>query len=179
MWIDILAMAAVGILAACTLFIIKRSVTRRGRSFPRWILPAAIGAGMIGYSVWNEYTWYDRVTSSLPSTVAVMGHGERSAPWAPWTYIWPVTVRFIAMDARQRLESEVRTGLYVTELLLVERWQPTRRVPVAFDCQNGRRADLLGGARIDAQGLLVGAQWQSMDVDSPMLRAACNTTQSS
>ena len=179
MWIDLLAMAAVGILTACLIYILRRSAKQRGRAWPRWILPATIGAGMIGYSIWNEYTWYDRVTSSLPASVAIMGHGERSAPWAPWTYVWPVTVRFIAMDAHNRVESQQRPGLYVTELLLVERWQPTHRVPVAFDCLNGQRADLLRGASVDAHGSLDGAKWHAMDPDSPMLQVACQTTQPS
>jgi len=175
MWVDFLSMAAVGILAACLIYIIRRTLAKRGRDVPRWLLPATIGAGMIAYSVWSEYSWYDRVTASLPPTVAVVSHGERSAFWAPWTYLKPVTVRFMAMDTRARVQSTERPGLFVTELLLVERWQPTRKVPMAFDCSSGRRADLVGGAQVDPDGSLRGgAQWSNMEPDSPMLRVACN-----
>ena len=173
MWVDILSMAAIGILAACVIYISKRMLARRGRGLPRWTLPAIIGASMIGYSVWNEYTWFDRISGGLPPSVAVVSQGERSAPWAPWTYAWPVTVRFIAIDTHNRVESAQRPGLVVTELLLVERWQPTRRVQSAFDCRHSQRADLGAGARIDPDGSLAGARWQPMEPGDPMLRVAC------
>jgi hypothetical protein len=176
MWVDLISMAAVGVLAACLLFIIRHALKRGRRSLPRWILPAAVGASMIGYSIWNEYSWFDRITSSLPSTVAIVGQGERSAFWAPWTYAVPVTVRFIALDSRVRVQSEQSPGLVLTELLLVERWQPTRRVPVAFDCHQARRADLVGDAQIKPDGTLKGTQWQAMEPDSPMMRVVCQST---
>jgi hypothetical protein len=154
-------------------FITKRSLNKRGRHLPRWIMPAAIGACMIAYSVWNEYTWFDRISTELPKGVAVVGQGQRTQFWAPWTYVKPVTVRFIAMDTRNKVTSAERPNLVVTELLLVERWQPTRKVTVAFDCNSGKRADLVNGARIDPDGTLQGTQWQTMPADSPMLKAAC------
>ncbi|HLU00458.1 MAG TPA: hypothetical protein VKZ70_12035 [Burkholderiaceae bacterium] len=173
MWVDVLAMAAVGILAACIIYMMRRSLAKRGRSLPRWALPAIIGASMIGYSVWNEYTWFGRITSQLPPEVAVVGKGERSAAWSPWTYLWPVTTRFVALDTRNRVQSSERAGLVVTEILLVERWQPTRRVALAFDCQNHKRAELLGSARIEPDGALQGSQWQPVEPQDPVLRAAC------
>ncbi len=173
MWADLLSMAAIGIFAACLVFIVRRSTGNWGRSLPRWIMPAVIGASMIGYSVWNEYSWFDRITAALPESVAVVSEGQRSAPWAPWTYIKPVTIRFIAMDTRMRAYSGHHAGLVLTELILVERWQPTRRVAVAFDCERGRRADLRSGSHISPQGMLDGSRWESMKPDNPMLRAAC------
>lgn len=173
MWADILSVAAIGILAACLIYITRRQLKRRGRKLPGWALGASIGACMIGYSIWNEYTWFDRISAGLPSSVTVVSQGQRSAAWAPWTYAWPVTVRFIAMDNRQRVVSTERPGLVVTELLLVERWQAVRTVQLAFDCHHARRADLHGGARIDADGALTGARWQAVEATDPMLRAAC------
>ncbi len=176
MWVDLISMAAVGILSACIIYIIRRSLARQGRRLPRWMLPVLIGSSMIGYSIWNEYSWFNRITSQLPPAVAVVGQGQRSDAWAPWTYVWPVTTRFIAMDTRHRVMSSQHPGLVVTELLLVERWQPTRRVQLAFDCHNRKRAELLGDARIEADGSLEGSRWQAVTPDDPMLRAACSTT---
>jgi len=174
MWLDNLSMIAVGILAACIVFVIRRTLGARSGRLPRWLMPAAIGASMIAYSIWNEYSWFDRVAADLPPTVAIVSEGERSAPWAPWTYIWPVKIRFAAMDTRVRVASDARPGLIVTELLLVERWRPTRRVPMAFDCHYDRRADLLEGARVEADGRLQGTQWVTMEPDSPLLLTACH-----
>lgn len=176
MWADLISMAAVGILAACMIYILRRSLSRRGRQLPRWILPALIGSSMIGYSVWNEYSWFSRISSQLPPSVAVVGHGQRSDAWAPWTYLWPVTTRFLAMDTRNRVASTQHPGLVVAELLMVERWQPTRRVQLAFDCQNSRRADLPTSARIEPDGTVLGTQWQTVTPEDPILRAACSAT---
>lgn len=173
MWVDLISMAAVGVFAACMVFVVRRAIVKRGRNLPRWIMPAAIGASMIAYSIWNEYSWYGRITAALPDSVTVVSHGERSVPWAPWTYALPVTVRFVAMDSRMRAVSEERPGLVLTELLLVERWQPTLRVPIAFDCPQARRADLIGSARLLPDGTLEGTRWESVPPDDPTLRAAC------
>lgn len=173
MWVDLLSMGAIGVFAACMVFVARRSAGKRGRLLPRWTMPAVIGASMIGYSVWNEYSWFERITSALPESVTVVSRGERSAPWAPWTYLSPVTVRFVALDTRMRAHSQERPGLVLTELILVERWQPTRRVAVAFDCEHGKRADLRSGTRISPDGTLEGSHWETIEADSPMLRAAC------
>lgn len=177
MWADFLSMFAVGAFAACMVFIVRRSMNKRGRAVPRWIMPATIGASMIIYSIWNEYTWSDRIQAGLPASVAVVGEGHRTAFWAPWTFIKPVTVRFIALDTRARVRSEQRPELVLTELLLVERWQPTRKVAVAFDCAQNKRADLSSGATLRPDGTLLGTQWQSMETNNPMLRAACQPEQ--
>src|SRR5690606_1941664 len=104
MWGELVAMAAVGVLAACLVFIFRHRLKRSGRQLPSWITPAVIGAGMMAYSIWNEYSWFGRVTASLPPTVAVVGEGQRRVVWAPWTYVLPVTVRFVALDSRVRVQ---------------------------------------------------------------------------
>lgn len=175
MWVDLLSMAAVAMLAACIVFIVRHARRRTGLRTAGWVMPAVIGVTMIAYSVWNEYTWFDRMTSALPGSVAVVGQGQRSTFWAPWTYLFPVTVRFIAMDTRGRVQSEHHPDLVLTELLLVERWLPVRRVPVAFDCLHSRRVDLHAGMRLGPDGSLAGAQWQPMDPASPILNAACGS----
>lgn len=175
MWADLLSMAAIGVFVACIVFIVRRTLNGKGITTPRWLMPAAIGASMISYSIWNEYTWFDRIRSSLPNTVNVVGQGERTAFWAPWTFIKPVTVRFIAIDTRNRVFSQERQGLVLTELLLVERWQPTRKVAVAFDCTVNKRADLGSGAQISPDGSLAGASWQAVEAGDPMLLAACSS----
>ena len=53
------------------------------------------------------------------------------------------------------------------------RWEPTRQIAVMFDCEGQRRADLIDGVSLDAQGALVGAQWRQLDSEDPILRIAC------
>lgn len=173
MWVDVLSMFAVGALAACVVFIVSRLLRRRSRQLPKWAMPAAIGASMILFTIWNEYTWYSRVTSALPESVVVLSSGERTMPWAPWTYAVPVTVRFVALNGQATTESASNPNLRRSELLLVERWQPTRVVPVGFDCAHHRRADLIGGASLLPDGTLQGSQWVTPPPNDPMLQTVC------
>ncbi len=173
MWVDLLSMVATAALAACLVYIVGRFLRKSQRKLPRWVLPAAIGGTMIAYSVWSEYSWFNRMESALPQNVVVLGTGQRSAPWAPWTYVAPVTVRFVAMNTHAVSRSEQKPNLVRGQLLLVERWQPTRTVTVAFDCTSNLRADLIGTAALAADGTLTGTQWHSVAPGEPALVAAC------
>jgi hypothetical protein len=61
----------------------------------------------------------------------------------------------------------------MAEVLLVQRWTPTQRIPVAFDCANGRRADLLEGVSLSPDGVLTGGDWMNVGMDDELQRAAC------
>ncbi|MEI4484655.1 hypothetical protein V8J36_00495 [Frigidibacter sp. MR17.14] len=169
MLIDLIAMIAIGAFIIGVYLLANRVA---GRRLPKWLMPAAIGAAVISFAVWNEYTWYGRVTSALPDTVAVVMPVTESNLWRPWTYVAPVTTRFIAVDRGAVQRSEARPELVRTEALLVQRWAGTQRVPVAFDCAGDRRADLVA-ASLGADGTLTGGAWQPVAADDPMLRAAC------
>ena len=170
---DYIAMLAVGVLAACVVFIIGRFLRRKGRPLPRWIMPFAIGISVITYSVWNEYTWFSRMQTALPAHIVVVGKGERSMPWAPWTYLAPVVSRFVAADTGGITRSEMRPELVRVQVFLVERWQATRTAMVAFDCNKSLRADLSATARLSADGTLTGTQWQPAQNDTALLEVAC------
>lgn len=173
MWADFIAMLAIAGMAFCMVFIAGRFLKRSGRTLQRWVMPATIGFCVLTYAIWNEYTWFSRLQKALPEHVVVTGTGERSAPWAPWTYLAPVTTRFVAVDTRSLIRSEMRPELVKTGLLLIERWQPTRVVNVAFDCLKGLRADLGNQATLSAEGTLTGAQWQPASEDTRLLRVVC------
>lgn len=170
---DYIAMLAIGVLAACIVFIIGRVMRRKGHQLPRWIMPLAIGISVITYSIWNEYTWFSRMQSALPDYVVVVGKGERTMPWAPWTYLAPVISRFVAADASSISRSKIRPELVRIQIFLVERWHATRTAMVAFDCNRELRADLGNTASLAPDGTLTGTQWQPADNDTKLLRVAC------
>jgi hypothetical protein len=173
MWVDILSMLAAGAFAACLVFIAQRYLRRKQRPLPRWSMPAAIGATMIVFSIWNEYTWFDRITRTLPASMVIVAQGERSAPWAPWTYLQPVTVRFAALDKNAIQRSDSLPHLARANLVLVERWQNTRLVPVALDCKQQRQVTPAGAARLSADGQLTDGQWIPIAPTDPLFVAAC------
>jgi hypothetical protein len=144
-----------------------------GGRLPKWTIPAAIGAGMLLFSIWNEYSWYSRTTGALPAQVVILSSPTDSVPYRPWTYLFPVSTRFAALDRTGMVKSTENASFRRAEVLLVQRWTSTKRVPVAFDCAGGRRADLIEGAMLSPDGTLSDGAWLEVGPEDDLLRAAC------
>ncbi|WP_126976926.1 hypothetical protein [Frigidibacter oleivorans] len=170
MLMDFAAMIAAGAAIAGVWLLANRL---SGRRLPRWLLPAAIAAAMFSYAVWSEYTWFGRVRDALPDSVAVVLPVAEPSPMRPWTYAAPMVTRFIAVDRGAVQRSETNPDLVRTEAILVQRWTPTQRVPVAFDCARGLRADLASGAVLAPDGTLTGGDWVDLPAGDAFLTAAC------
>lgn len=155
---ELLGVIAVGIGMAALLFALSHAGRKAGLKLPPWLLPAGIGLAMVSYSVWNDYSWFGRTTARLPENTQVLLVGRASQPWAPWTYLAPVEVRFAAMDRTQVQEGA--DGIRQAPIMLVERRGHTVIVPQEFDCA-GRR---IRPARGD---------WTEVAADDPAFAAVC------
>lgn len=133
--VEILGVVAVGIGMAAVLFAARHAARKAGWNPPPWLLPAGIGAAMVLYSVWNDYSWYDRAVTRLPEGTEVLMVGTARQAWAPWTFIAPVEVRFAALDPAAVTQAE--GGNRRAEIMLVERRGQTLIVPQEFDCERG------------------------------------------
>ncbi len=153
------------------LVIVARHLTK-GR-VPKWALPASIGLGMLLFSIWNEYTWYNRTTEALPEQVVILSSPADKVPYRPWTYLFPVTTRFAALDGIGMVKSIENSSFRRAEVLVVRRWMSTTRVPLAFDCDGGRRADLVEGATLAPDGTLTAGEWMDVGKEDELQRAAC------
>lgn len=169
---DFLTMLAGAALAFLMIFAGRHALKKLfGVVLPSWAMPAGIGLAMIAATIWSEYSWYPRVAAGLPESAVVLRTGQETQVWRPWTYLVPLTVRAMVLD-----RAEIRhpaPGVAETELLLLQRWAPLQTVSVAYDCSAGRRADLLEGARVNADGSLNGADWHALEAEDVGLKAAC------
>lgn len=137
-----------------------------GGRLPRWTVPAAAGGAMLAATIASEYAWYPRVSAALPDGIRIVQVGEASAPWRPWTYLRPLTTRFVALDAASVRRNVDDPALRMVDLYLYARWAPVQGVQIAVDCARGRRAD-------PARGGEGPAMWRDVGPDDPVLRAAC------
>lgn len=167
---DLIATIAAGV-GLVGLVIVLRHLTR-GR-VPKWMLPVAFGAGMLLFSVWNEYSWYSRTTAALPAQVVILSSPTDRAAWRPWTYVFPVSTRFMALDRISMVVSQADSRYRRAEVMVVQRWRPTARIPLAFDCAGARRADLVEGGSLAPDGTLSGTEWLVVDGTDALQRAAC------
>jgi hypothetical protein len=160
---------AVAVLGACIAFVVNRTTGINAR----WIIPAAAGAGMLGFTLWNDYTWFGRNVEGLPATVVVTARGEQSHAIQPWTLAVPTINRFQAVDLASVIRHPDRPGIRAAGVLLAQRYQPTFTTPQVFDCAEARRADANVGP-FDEHGLPVPAAWVAVPEDDPLLRAVCD-----
>ncbi|OWY03165.1 MULTISPECIES: hypothetical protein [Thioclava] len=172
---DFISTIAAGLLAALVVFLLSHLSKRiRGEKLPKWVMPAAIGAALIGYTIWSEYSWFPEMRSEMPDTVVVLQKIDESVPWRPWTYLVPMVTRFMAVDGG-KVEHPVagKPELVETDLLLIGRWQNLQTVPTVYDCKTDSRADLVNGATLSKDGELSGGGWLKLTPDDPGLKAVC------
>jgi hypothetical protein len=170
MVIDFIAMASVGF-GAAGIFLLLRKLL--GDRLPKWALPAVIGAAMLTFSVWSEYSWFKRVTQALPAEVVVVLAPTELSAFRPWTLLFPPKTRFLALDTSSLLTSETIPTIRQGTLFMVQRWGGTERLPEAFDCAAWRHASLVDGATVTAEGQLSGSVWLEAKQDDPLMLAAC------
>ena len=143
------------------------------RRLPKWIIPAAAGAGMLLMAIWLEYSWLERTTGTFPEGVEVASTNQVRSWYRPWTYVVPLTNRMIAIDHRFDRRHAAVPGQVLTRVILAGRWEPTRQFGVVFDCNANRRADLLDGVELGEDGALDNAKWLQLAAEDPVLRNAC------
>jgi hypothetical protein len=162
---------AVAVLAACVAFVIYRVTGINAR----WIIPAAAGAGMFGFTFWNDYTWFSRNVDGLPETVVVTDSFEHRHVIQPWTLVVPMINRFRAVDTASIRAHPERPAVRGAVVFLAQRYQPTFVTRQVFDCAAGRRADAEVGP-FDEAGLPVESAWASVPAGDPLLEAVCGAS---
>jgi hypothetical protein len=144
-----------------------------GVALPRWIVPTSAGLGMLAFAIWSEYSWFGRVAAQLPPQVVVIDAPSEASLFRPWTQVWPITLRFLAIDTGGVLRSSVDPELWIVPVAVVQRWADTRRLTIAVDCAGMRSAALLEGAALGPDGSLGDVSWQDAGPDDPIVRATC------
>ncbi|GAA6182747.1 hypothetical protein NBRC116594_41850 [Shimia sp. NS0008-38b] len=170
MFLELLGVIFAGVAGAGLMMVAVRF--SRGR-LPNWLTPVAAGAAMIAATISSEYSWYSRTSSTLPDGLNVVETVQTTAVWRPWTYVAPMTERFVALDTTSIQINESHPGLKLAQVYFYGRWAPLNRLNVAADCIKGKRAALIDAISFDDAGQIQGAQWVSASSEDPLLKAMC------
>ena len=170
MLFELVAVIVAGIAAGGVVSLLRRFIP----AITRWLIPVAAGAAMIAASVSLEYTWFGRVAATLPEGVEVAITHEERALWRPWTYAFPYVDRFLAVDRERLLTNDAAAGQLMANIYVFGRWSPTRRVQAVFDCDAGRRADLLPGTALAADGSVPEGAWIDTGREDAVMRIVCD-----
>ncbi|WP_299750748.1 hypothetical protein [uncultured Tateyamaria sp.] len=172
MFVELIATIFAGIGCAGLVMVLNIALSKR---LPKWLMPVAAGAGMIGMTISNEYTWFGRTAERLPEGVEIAMTVDEQSWLRPWTQAYPYTKRFVAVDVANLRRNETQPDQRLVDLYFFGRWSPVNQMPLLLDCAEARSAILIDGADFSADGAVVDADWQAMPGDDPILTMVCET----
>lgn len=161
------------LMVAAALGLFLWAIRRKLTWLPKWSISAAAGIGLIGTTIWLEYDWFSRVSAELPEGVEVVWHAEEASPLRPWTYLAPITTKFVALDRRQMAQHPKNSALRMARLYNFARWQSVVDGLMIFDCAETRQVLVRDGVEITDDGQLKGAEWVKPSADDTFQNAAC------
>jgi len=171
----LIAVFAIGFSAAGLVLLAFRAFGRRA---PKTVYLTAAGMAMLGYAIWDEYTWEARTRAVLPERIEIVDALPARTPFQPWTYFFPRVNRLVAVDPARAHPHPKLADHVVVEVLLIERLEPTRTVAWIVDCANGRLTTLAGagagaGAGAAETGLPADPAWRPVARDGRLFAMAC------
>ncbi|OWV36661.1 hypothetical protein [Mameliella alba] len=163
MFLELIAVFVAGFFGAGIMMLLN---WLSGRRLPRWFVPLGAGGAMLIAAIASEYSWYGRTVDNLLDGLSVAQKVESRAFWRPWTYLYPLTDRFVAADTANPLKNTEQDGLYLVNLYFYGRWRTNRVVQVMVDCAGHRRADPVLG---DGSEPL----WRDVGPEDPIVKTVC------
>lgn len=170
MFFELIAAVVAGGFGAGAVLIVN---TLTGGLLPRWAMPAAAGAAMIGFGIFMEYNWFDRKTGEFPAGVEIVSTREARGFWRPWTYVWPITDGFTAVDSQSIRTNDAAPDQRMAQIVLMARWKAARVVPMIYDCGDTLAALLTDKVEMDDDGTVLKADWKPVEPDDPALTFVC------
>lgn len=172
MFVELIATVFAGIACAGVALLLNMLT---GRRLPKWIMPVAAGLGMIGMTISNEYTWFERTAERLPQGVDIAMTVQEQSWLRPWTQVWPYTKRFVAVDIATARKNPDFPDQRMSDLYFFGRWSPVTQAPMLFDCAGARSAILIDGAEFAPDGTVANAEWEAMPAGDPVLKTVCES----
>lgn len=171
MILHLLGVFAVGVLTACLVYIANRAL---GGRLPSVVMPVAIGLAMLSFSVWLDYSWYNRTLAYLPKQVKVIDTFPTRTAFAPWTYVFPRTDRFAAVDTRKISRNPKVPGIVLTEVLLINRFgDETITLNRVVDCAKKQVGDVDPKVTFAPDGRPQNVKWEPVQSKSALVPTVC------
>ncbi|MEQ8823549.1 MAG: hypothetical protein RIC14_04160 [Filomicrobium sp.] len=165
MFYQLLTTFFMGAIAAGAVFMVVRTFGWKPQA-AIYLLAAAVG--MMSYSVYDEYSWYERSSGALPTRMHVVRSYATSMPYQPWTYAIPRIYRFDAVDLGSTRVNPKAPDLQLVRMLRVTRNVSSDDVSTLIDCRNKRFAELGTETKFADTGVPTNADWQNLG-DHPNL----------
>ncbi|WP_372604173.1 hypothetical protein [Actibacterium sp.] len=168
MFLELIATVAAGMGAAGVMMLLNRLA---GGRLPRWMLPAAAGLAMIGFTMWSENTWAKRTAEAFPEGVVVVREVGSKIMWKPWTYAKPQVTRLMAVDLASVQRNPAAPDVRLFNMYLYGRWRAPSMVPQFVNCALPALANVSEAALADP---VANADWMPITTDDKLYEVLCN-----
>lgn len=163
MFLELIAVIVAGLAGAGVMMAI---VKLSGGRLPKWFIPVAAGAAMLGTTISSEYSWFSRTADALPEGITVIQTAESTAFYRPWTYAFPYVDRFIALDENNVRTNSETPDLHMADLYFFGRWSTVQAVEIMVNCATGERADPSTGDGGEPV-------WRTVPANDPIVEGVC------
>jgi hypothetical protein len=141
--------------------------------FPRYLVPFFAGAGMLGFLIYGEYSWFKHNKSRLPVGVEVVRVIDGTTWWRPWSFLVPHQLQFVALDTNTRTANAIQPEFVLIDLFFFEHRQPTRMLRQIVDCQRKKRTLFREQLVLPQAGAASGPEWQALAEDDKIFQLSC------
>lgn len=129
MFWNLLAVFSAGLGGAGIALFLRKIIKR----LPKWLIPCFAGIAMLAMQISSEYYWYPNSLKQLPQESHIIAHNDEKQWWRPWTYIFPVTDRFIAIDTtnlKKQGDDNIHALLY-----FITRFEAAHTAIIEINCK--------------------------------------------
>ena len=132
MFWEIIATASAGI-GAAGIALILRFLLKKS---PKWLVPVFAGLGVLGFQVYDEYTWASHTQSRLPKDSVVVAQIPHTAFYKPWSYIKPQVLQFVVADKAGVQSNHDNPHIKKVPLYFFQRRMKAYQHTILIDCQS-------------------------------------------
>ncbi|WP_368184289.1 hypothetical protein [Aestuariibius sp. HNIBRBA575] len=170
MFLELIGIVFAGALAGLVVYALNRLL---GGRLAKWVMPVAAGCAMIAATISLEYGWFERTERALADGLTVASTASDAALFRPWTFFYPMTSSFVAVDVDSVLRNQEQPDFAIAQTYLYRRWAALQVVPALVDCAQGRLSPLANVQAFLADGSMDNMTWAALGTDDPVVSTIC------
>jgi hypothetical protein len=164
------------LLAGLVMFALVQLISRYAKPLPFFVTPVAVLIGIMGHSMYQQYSWFAHAQRALPPHLVVAETFPSQSLFAPWSFVAPRVLRFAAIDPSAVQTPSDKPNLRLVESHLRARYQQPLKALVLVDCSEKKLALIRDKEQLlQANYQVAKDAWQDAMPDG-LAKAACSTS---
>lgn len=145
-----------------------------GRKVPKYLIPLTAALGMFGYMIWDDYSWFDRISARLPGNVSVVETFTTSSPYKPWTLIKAPINRFTAIDTGKTVTNPQNPAQRQVTTVYLQKGHDAMATTRLIDCTRKQAGFISPATALNENGFPTDDfKMEPLEDNDPALTAVC------